>query len=688
MRNALLALTASLLAVPADARADGADTAFLDFPYVETVRAAKVPAFAWLTKQANRSTLLFAKAPDFHRSILAERDDDDGQPITELELSGDGKHVVFTTGQPRGDMTFNPASLVDAPQATLWFTSTTGGTRPVRIGPGVDPHFSDDGKLLLFKSGGDLMVVETTKPSAKPKIFAKGGASWSQFVWTKSGDLIFIDNRRGYSFLGRYHPGAKAVVWLVTGVDRLARPVLSPSGNSIALLRLPGRKHSATPDQTEAEPFSISLVDLKTGAARSLWASRDAAITLGMDDPEGALRWVGEDELVFYSEDDNWGRLYALPIAGGGPVALTPANCMVAESEERKNELLVIHNCEDRDTRQISMIDARSGARRAMPRPEPVLADLAIGGDYAAFVGASANQAPLLRIIDLATGKTRLAETYADYGYTSQLVGPVPREVHLTSLDGLAFTGQLFVPGGPGPHPGLVYVHGGPQRQMFPAFSYMGYYSNDYAMNRRLAEQGYEVLSINYRSGIGYGRAFRDAPGRAWREASEYQDVLSAGRWLARQPGVDPGKIGIWGGSYGGLLTGQALSRNSDLFKAGVGIHGVYDWSWPSPIKGHLSPSTFFGVDEKDRDRARAVSPVGHLSSWRSPVLLIHGDSDMNVDFVETVDLAERLRERGVEVRTLVFPGEAHEFIRHATWLKAWQALDSYFLEKLPPPKN
>jgi dipeptidyl aminopeptidase/acylaminoacyl peptidase len=592
---------------------------------------------------------------------------------------------VFTTGQPRGDMTFNPASLVDAPQATLWLEPTVAGAKPVRIGPGLNPHFSGDGKLLVFKKGEDLMAVNTARPSAKPTLFAKGGGSWSQFVWTSSGDLIFIDNRRGYSFLGRYRPGAKAVDWLVTGVDRLAVPVLSPDGRSVAFLRLPGRKHSTTPDQTEAEPFSISMVDLNTRAVRNLWSSHGPAVALGMDDPEGALRWADGSTLVFYSEDDNWGRLYALALGGGAPRPLTPPNCMVAESEAQQAELLVIHNCVDRDTRQMSLVDAASGASRPVPEADPVLAHAAIGGTYAAFVGASANEAPLLRIMDLSTGRMRLRERYADYGYASPLTGTPPREVHLTSLDGLQFTGQLFTPAGPGPHPGLIYVHGGPQRQMFPAFSYMGYYSNDYAMNRRLAEQGYEVLAINYRSGIGYGRAFRDAPGRAWRNASEYQDVLAAGRWLARQPGVDPDKIGIWGGSYGGLLTGQALSRNSDLFKAGVGIHGVYDWSWPSPIKGHLNPSNFFGVDEKDRDRARAASPVGHVDTWRSPVLLIHGDSDMNVDFVETVDLAERLRERGLEVQTLVFPGEAHEFIRHATWLRAWRALDSYFLEKLPP---
>jgi dipeptidyl aminopeptidase/acylaminoacyl peptidase len=159
--------------------------------------------------------------------------------------------------------------------------------------------------------------------------------------------------------------------------------------------------------------------------------------------------------------------------------------------------------------------------------------------------------------------------------------------------------------------------------------------------------------------------------------------VLAAARWLSVQPGVDPQRIGIWGGSYGGLLTAQALARNSDLFKAGVAIHGVYDWSWPSPIKGHLNPSWYFGVGEDDKKTAKAASPIGAIAGWRSPVLLFSGDQDMNVDVVETVDLAQRLREQGVDVRTVLVPGEAHDFIRHSAWKRLWTELDAFLTEKL-----
>ena len=686
IRAAMLALASAGLV--AAAPSPGSDTAFLDFPLVEGISGAKVPAFAWLVRQGDRTALLFARAPEFRRVELASRGDEDGQAITNVQLAPDGAHVVFTTGTPLGDKAFNPAALTDPQPVTLWLVATAAGSKAVSLGAGSEPSFTPDGRKLLFKRDGDLWTVNLRAPAKKAMLFAKSGADWSQFLWTKSGDLVFVADRRGYSFVGRYRPGGDRAEWLVTGVDRLAVPVLSPDGGAIAFLRLPGRKHSVAYDQTEAEPFAVDVLDLKSGAVRNLWTSRGPAITLGMDDPEGALRWASDGTLVFYSEDDGWGRLYALPRAGGEPRAMTAAGCEVAESELSGQQLFVVDNCLDRDSRRAALLDPRTGSQRRVDEADPVIAGAAAAGDYVAFVGATPEQAPLIRIVDARTGATALRETYADYGYRSPLRGSTPREVHLTSTDGLPFTGQLFLPTTAGRHPGLVYVHGGPPRQMFPAFHYLGYYSNDYAVNRRLAEQGYVVLAINYRSGIGYGRAFRDAPGRAWREASEYRDVLAAGRWLQVQPNVDPQKIGIWGGSYGGLLTGQALARNSDLFKAGVGIHGVYDWSWPSPVKGHLNPSGFFGVGEKDKDRALASSPLGAIDGWRSPVLLVSGDQDMNVDVVETVDLAERLRERGVEVRTLILPGEAHDFVRHSAWKRLWHALNSFFREKLPPAGN
>ena len=113
---------------------------------------------------------------------------------------------------------------------------------------------------------------------------------------------------------------------------------------------------------------------------------------------------------------------------------------------------------------------------------------------------------------------------------------------------------------------------------MLLGWHYMDYYSNAYAVNQYLANHGYVVLAVNYRLGIGYGHDFNNPPRSGPWGASEYQDVQAGAAYLRALPDVDASKIGIWGGSYGGYLTALALARNSDVFKAGVDLHGVHDW--------------------------------------------------------------------------------------------------------------
>ena len=158
----------------------------------------------------------------------------------------------------------------------------------------------------------------------------------------------------------------------------------------------------------------------------------------------------------------------------------------------------------------------------------------------------------------------------------------VPQQAIFKSADGLEIHGQLFLPAGLKPgekRPALIFLHGGSMRQMLLGWHYMYYYSNSYAMNQYLASRGYVVLALNYRSGIGYGRAFREAPGRAGRGASEYRGRRRRLENICRPAATSTRKrIGLWGGSYGGYLTALGLGRNSDLFAAGVDIHGVHDW--------------------------------------------------------------------------------------------------------------
>jgi dipeptidyl aminopeptidase/acylaminoacyl peptidase len=666
------------------------DPRFLAFPIATKVVAADAPAFAWLVRRGDQSIVMMARGPAFQPVRLFAQDDVDGQPVTDVAISPDGTRVAFQTGTALiGDAGYNPAGLIDPPKATMWIIDARAGATPVKLGLGTGARFSPDGQRLTWRHGRDLWAVDTAA-GAKPAVLIAGGAVYGAGVWSRDGKrLIFAQNRGGYSHLGMLPVGGDRITWLVTGADRLTDPVLSPDGRSVAYLRWPGREHTVSYDLTENEAFAVETVDLDSGTVRTLWQTRDRAGNRSSDDPEGHLRWADDRTIVFRSEADGWARLYAVPRGGGQARALTPAECEVAESElTAPDQLFVIHNCRGIDTRQASTITVSSGAERPVASSDVVLANAAASGSgrFVAITGATPDAPPLVRILDLDAQRVARAEIPADYGYERRYAAPAPQVVRLEAADGGTVPAQLFLPATKGPHPALVYVHGGPPRQMFPAFHFGQYYATDYAINRRLAELGYVVVAINYRSGVGYGRAFREAPGRAWRGASEYSDVLGAGRWLAARGDVDAKRIGIWGGSYGGLLTGQALARNSKLFAAGVAVHGVFDWSWPSPTPGHLNPSRTFGVPDDRRSAAFAASPLGEIKGWTSPVLLFSGDQDMNVDVLETVDLTQKLRARDVDVRTVIVPGEAHDFVRHATYVQMWSEMQRFFDAKLRQP--
>ena len=256
-----------------------------------------------------------------------------------------------------------------------------------------------------------------------------------------------------------------------------------------------------------------------------------------------------------------------------------------------------------------------------------------------------------------------------------------PQPVILTATDGMLIHAQLFLPANDsGRHPAVIFFHGGSRRQMLLGWHYMFYYYQAYAFNQYLASKGYVVLSVNYRSGIGYGLNFREAKDYGATGASEYNDVAGAGLYMRSRSDVDPLRIGLWGGSYGGYLTALGLARASDLFAAGVDLHGVHEWNTEITV---FAP----GYDaEKQRETARiafASSPMSSVDTWKSPVLLIHGDDDRNVNFNQTVMLVEALRKRKVEFEQLIFPDEIHDFLLHRDWLRAYHAADDFFTAHL-----
>jgi dipeptidyl aminopeptidase/acylaminoacyl peptidase len=204
---------------------------------------------------------------------------------------------------------------------------------------------------------------------------------------------------------------------------------------------------------------------------------------------------------------------------------------------------------------------------------------------------------------------------------------------------------------------------------MLLGYHYMHFYHIAYAVNQWLASQGYVVMSVNYRSGIGYGKSFRTAPNTGGRGNAEYQDVLAAGKYLQTRADVDSNRIGIWGLSYGGVLTSQALARNSDVFKAGVDMAGVHLWG-SSLEPGNVSYES---------------STISAIDTWKSPVLLVHGDDDRNVQFSQTTGLVQLLRAHDVPFELIVNPDDTHEPLLHKRYLYAFNRMSEFLGRYLKP---
>jgi dipeptidyl aminopeptidase/acylaminoacyl peptidase len=309
-------------------------------------------------------------------------------------------------------------------------------------------------------------------------------------------------------------------------------------------------------------------------------------------------------------------------------------------------------------------------------------------GQRIAFIGATAQRPPLVATMPVRGGApSNIGADRIPADFPSRAL-VTPRAVTFRAPDGVEVHAQLFESSGARAgerRAAIVYVHGGPPRQMLLGWHYSDYYTNAYALNQYLASLGFTVLSVNYRLGIGYGFDFHRAPNAGAQGAAEYQDVKAAAEYLRTLPTVNPSQIGIYGGSYGGYLTALALARNSDLFAAGVDIHGVHDFTADG---GRRFGGTDWRYEKTDRDRAADLawqsSPVSAIGTWRSPVLLIHGDDDRNVRFSSTVDLARRLAGAGVRYEEIVIPDDTHHMMRHANWVLVDRATAEFFDRMLP----
>jgi dipeptidyl aminopeptidase/acylaminoacyl peptidase len=668
----------------------------LGYPYEDQLASAEhADKIAWMQNIRGARNVWIAEGPDFKPRQLTHYTGDEGQEISSITFSPDGSRLVFVRGGDHdenwpaaGGLEPDPDSSTTEPKVTIWAVDETDG-KLTKIVEGDSPAISSKGELA-YVSNHQVWTTKLDGTGKPERLFFDRGKN-DTIAWSPDGSrLAFVSNRGDHAFIGVYAGKDKPLLYLSPSTGRDDAPEWSPDGTKIAFTREPGEGGAPEPLlELKPHPWSIRVADATTGEGHQAWASPNT-VEGSMSETAGQanLHWAAGDRLVFLDEVDNWPHLYSVPAAGGTPTLLTPGQFMVEHVVMSRDKRSVIYDANtgkttgDGDRRHVFRVGADKAGSTALTSGEGLEWAPVIAGDgEVAAIAADARNPPQIALASFTgSGRHDIGPNDPALHYPGDKF-VTPKSVSWTAPDGQTVHGILFQRvGAKAAKPGIIFVHGGPPRQMLLGWHYMDYYSNGYAVNQYLAAHGYVVLSVNYRLGIGYGRAYQHPEHAGPFGASEYQDVLAGAKYLQTVAGVDPNRIGIWGGSYGGLLTADALGRNSDVFKAGVDLHGVHDWT------GYVAKGTadrLAKVERGDMEAAEKVawdsSPVAYVSQWRSPVLLIQGDDDRNVEFHQTVDLARRLDAQHVPYEELVLPNEIHGFLRYGSWLRADSATAAFF---------
>ena len=677
---------AALLLVPAGAPAQGPFT-------LEQVFSAPFPTsltaspdgnrVAWVFDEQGARNVWVAEAPDFQGRRATDFSGDDGTTISGLAFSRDGSRIAFVRGDGpnRAGELPNPLSRPEGVERALWVIED----RPRRLTePAGSPLFTADGTALLFVRQGKVWQIGLDPGAEAEQLINVRGSLGSLRLSPDGSLLAFVSSRGAHSFVGIHDLDEGTVRWLDPAVDRDGSPAFSPDGGEVAFLRTPPVLERAMfAPSREGPPWSIRVASVENPAtSREVFRAQPGMGSVFSGTASAnQLHWTGDGRILFPWEHTGYRHFYAVPAAGGKPEALTAGDFEIEYAvADGEGGLIAASNQDDIDRRHLWRLTAGAAAEGLTSGDGVETLPVAVEGGVA-YLGGDGRH-PLQPMVQTGGQDARALAPDAfpaDFPLEHMVD---PETVVFASADGMKIHGQLFRPAGgsESPGPGVLFLHGGSRRQMLLGWHYMGYYSNCYAFHQYLASRGFTVISVNYRSGTGYGMEFREALNYGASGGAEHQDVLGAGRTVADLSGVDGDRIGLWGGSYGGYLTAMGLSRASDLFAAGVDIHGVHDWN--RTIQG-FNPSYEPDHYPETQRLAFESSPLSTVDGWRSPVLLVHGDDDRNVPFNETIELVEKLRELGVEHELLIFPDEVHGFLRHENWLEVFRRSADFFMRHL-----
>jgi dipeptidyl aminopeptidase/acylaminoacyl peptidase len=642
--------------------------------------------------------------------------------VANVDGSGAPKPLTtFSEGQVNGAFWNADGDIVYFPHdGDLWQVAATGGApKPVwtKPDPGSGYVPSPDGKRVAFvrsnraakedaSRASDLIIrwlSDGTESTTAHDDVSIRGILWSpdgsSIAYTGGSKIIHHDESPSYSGakliyrVSEYVPGQ---IYALKLAD--AKPVSISKPGEYGGLAWVDNAHLVFDGQSaDFKSYFIYLADTASGNTKTIHEIHEEKFWSIPDWGEaGAQPWPSPNGkwIAFISDQDGWDHLYVMPASGGDAVQVTKGKfeawrpawshdstriAFDANVEDHPGDrvLGIAKIGDDPAHAEITYIPAEPGTNI-----EPHWSE---GDGRLVYQHTDSRNSADLYTVGTNPGTpppVRLTDSMPAGMDRSQFVEP--QFVHFPGPDGQQVPGWLFVPKNINKnvkHPAILWIHGDGVNQNYDGWHVQRNYAVYYSIHQYFLQKGYVVFAPDYRGSIGYGRDWRtgvymDVGGK------DAKDAWMGANYLKTLPYVDADRIGVWGLSYGGFFTLIAMTDQPKLFRAGVDVAGVTDYTmyYSDPYHGDWTASRI-GTPEQNPQVYANASPLSHIDRLERPLLVLHGTADVNVPFLESVWLIDEAlkKHKGDLISFMIYPGEFHYFTREHVLRDAWHRVDDFF---------
>lgn len=468
-----------------------------------------------------------------------------------------------------------------------------------------------------------------------------------------------------------------------------------PSGKVTWLDLLPGDSAKAPSSirlhgwnaRGDAALLSVVTPDFKTrylyqvnadGSMKTLDVLTDTAWVAGPC--FGCAGWAeGGATAWFVSEADGYAHIYTVPRGGGERRQLTSGRWEVlgARLSDDGRDFLLTTNEGSPFEQHFWRMPVRGGQRTRLTSGVGGH-DVTVSPDgrLLADVYSESNRPPELFVQENRAGAAMSRLTTSPTADWLSHPWVKPEIVMIPASDGVEVPARIYRPESWNAQPNgaaAIFVHGA--GYLHNVHDYWSTYAREYMFNQYLASKGYVVLDIDYRGSAGYGRDWRTAIYRHM-GGRDLQDHVDGSRYLQQNFGIDPERVGLYGGSYGGFITLMALFNEPRHFGAGAALRSVTDWAHYN----HGYTGRILNLPQNDSVAYRRSSPIYFAEGLEDPLLMAHGMVDVNVHFQDIVRLSQRLIELGkTDWELAVYPVEDHGFVRPSSWTDEYRRIFELF---------